>query len=171
MAASLGYGFRASKETVTALRTLLTEVYNSYGVTPPTVLGVKLKSANFYHLDMAMLAYSPTGAIVQDRAFSPATVERLRQEIGTVTVIQTEDRFALNAIVEQDKLICHVLKDDALRERLVAITGLPLVECDVSEFEKSGGSIRCLVFDVFDPRIFKRKNPSKTPTSPTSPRH
>jgi len=167
----VGYGFRSSKETVTALRTLLTEVYNSYGVTPPTVLGVKLKSPDFYHLDMAMLAYSPTGAIVQERAFSPATVDRLRQEIGTVTVAKTEDRFAMNAIVEQDKIICHAPMDPAIKTLLEGLSGLPLVECDVSEFEKSGGSIRCLVFDVFDPRIFKRKNPSKTPPSPTSPRH
>jgi len=166
----VGYGFRSSKETVTALRTLLSEVYHSYGVEPPTVLGVKLKSPDFYHLDMAVLAYSPTGAIVQEKAFSPATVTRLREMIGTVTATNTEDRFALNVIVEQDKIISHIMTDTNFKEQLTILTGLPIVECDVSEFEKSGGAIRCLVFDLYDPRVFKRKNPSKAPSSPTSPK-
>jgi len=165
----VGYGFRSTKQTVTDLRTLLTEIYDSYGVKPPKVVGVKLRSPDFYHLDMAMMAYSPTGAILQERAFTQSTVDRLKREIGTITVIETDDRFALNVIIEPTKIICHTLTDP-IRALFEKITGLPVVQVETSEFEKSGGSVRCLVFDVFDPRMVKRKFHSKTPSSPTSPR-
>lgn len=163
----VGYGFRSSKETVIALRTLLTQLYESYGVEPPKVVGSRLRSADFYHLDLALLAYSPTGAFIQATAFSPSTVERLRKEIGFVTELQTGDKFALNSIIESDKILCHAALDPQVKTVFEKATGLPVVLCDTSEYQKSGGSVRCLVFDVFDPRMIKRK--SKTPTSPRSP--
>lgn len=165
----VGYGFRSSKETVAALRTLLTEVYTSYGVEPPKVVGARLRSPDFYHLDMALLAYSPTAAFVQTGVFAPSTLERLRKEIGSVTEIQTSDKFALNSIIEHDKILCHATLDPQVKTIFETKIGLPVQLCDTSEYEKSGGSVRCLVFDVFDPRIVKRKNNNKTPTSPRSP--
>jgi N-dimethylarginine dimethylaminohydrolase len=167
----VGYGFRSSKETVSVLRQLLTDLYNSYGVEPPKVLGVKLKSFDFYHLDMAMLPYTGTAAFVQKRAFSEATIARLRKEIGEVRVLETHDEFCLNSVIETDKIITPKLSDPNIKRLFEETIGLPVTECNISEFQKSGGGISCLVFTVYDPRMVKRKNNGKSPPSPTSPRH
>jgi hypothetical protein len=47
------------------------------------------------------------------------------------------------------------------------LTGKNVIECETSEFEKSGGSVRCMILDVYDPRFIKRKrHPSSAPSSP-----
>ena len=165
----VGYGFRASRESVLVLRDLLTEIYKSYDVEPPKVIGVRLRQPEFYHLDMAMLAYSPTGAIIHKTAFGKSTIERLRRHIGTITLIDTADRFCLNSIVKTDKIITPKLHDPTVKTLFEGLIGLPVVECDVSEFEKSDGSVASLVFDVHDSRLFTRKNNSEQ-NSPTSPK-
>jgi len=165
----VGYGFRATKASVSILEKLLTDIYNSYGVEPPKVVGVRLRSFDFYHLDMALLPYSSTGCFIQKGAFSDMAIERLRKEIGEVTLINTDDKFCLNSIVDSGRVLTHTLKDGQLKRLFETKFGMSVIECDVSEFEKSGGAIACMVFDVFDPRIFKRKNSGKNAHSPTAP--
>jgi N-dimethylarginine dimethylaminohydrolase len=36
-----------------------------------------------------------------------------------------------------------------LKEKLEKITGKQIHEVETSEFEKSGGSVRCMVFDLY----------------------
>jgi len=167
----VGYGHRASKESVRILRSLLKDIYNTYGVEPPRVVSFQIQTPLFYHLDMAMLEYGPTECIVQKDAFSGADIARLRTELGerNVHVLETDDSFCLNAVIEGETLYTHNLSDPTVKSKLEKITGRSVVELDTSEFEKSGGSVRCLVFDVFDPRMIKRKR-SQTNLAVSSPK-
>ena len=140
-----GYGFRSTKQTYVELDRLFSTLYED----KPQLLVLKLASADFYHLDVAMLAYD-NQCIVHRRAFSPTSLQKLERFLGkqNVTVLDTSDKFGLNAIVDGSKLITHKLQDPSLKPLLHALTGRTIHEIDVSEFEKSGGSARCMVLDV-----------------------
>ena len=74
----------------------------------------------------------------------------LKELLGeeNVAVIDTTDTFCLNAVVDGKNLIVHEVsaKD---KKFLEDTTGLRVKEIDVSEFEKSGGSVRCMVLDIY----------------------
>jgi N-dimethylarginine dimethylaminohydrolase len=142
----VGYGFRASARSVTLLRRVIGHIYRSYGIVPPRIVGIPLETPRFYHLDMAMLAVHATRAIVHESAFSNASLRRLR-EVISVSVINVSDSFCLNGICTRTTLYVHQL-DPALRKLLKALTGLEIVENDVSEFEKAGGSVRCMILNT-----------------------
>jgi N-dimethylarginine dimethylaminohydrolase len=63
-------------------------------------------------------------------------------------VIDTHDSFCLNAVVDGPNLITHVLTKP-LKTELEKITNKNIIMVDTSEFEKSGGSVRCMTFDIF----------------------
>jgi len=158
----VGYGYRATKESVKILRQLLKEIYEGYGVEPPRVVSFQLQTPVFFHLDIAMLEFGPTECIINKAAFSAADINRLRSEMGerNVYVVETEDILCLNSIIEGDSLLSHTLSDNSMKAKLEKITGKAVVELDISEFEKSGASVRSLVFDVYDHRMIKRKSSS-----------
>jgi N-dimethylarginine dimethylaminohydrolase len=153
----MGYGHRATEKSVKTLKTLLNSIYESYGVEPPRVIAYELQNPHFYHLDSAMLEIGQLECIVQKEAFTQADIKALKAELR-IHVIETSDYFCLNSIIQGDTLITHILSDPTVKSKLEDITGKEVVEFDTSEFEKSGGSVRCLVFDVYDPRMIKRKS-------------
>ena len=140
-----GYGFRSTKQTYVELDHLFSTLYEE----KPQLLVLKIASPEFYHLDVAMLQYDDQ-CIVHRRAFSDTSLRKLERFLGkqNVTVIDSPDRFCLNAIVDGSRLITHKFTDTSLKPLLRALTGRTIHEIDASEFEKSGGSVRCMVLDV-----------------------
>jgi N-dimethylarginine dimethylaminohydrolase len=164
----MGYGFRSTKESTTIMRKLLTEIYTAYGLTPPKVVSFQLQSFNHYHLDVSMLEIQPLTCIIHKDSIKPKDVQRLQNEGITVNLIETDDNFCLNSIIDGPNLLVHTLKNPDLKTYLEEITEKTVIEIDTSEFEKSGGSVRCLVFDMYDPRQIKKKQHSHS--APSSPR-
>ena len=164
----MGYGFRSTKETTVIMRKLLAEIYQSYGLSPPKVLAFPLQSFNYYHLDVAMLEIQPLTCIIHKAAIRPKDVQRLQAEAISVNLIETDDTFCLNSIIDGPNLLTHTLANPELKSYLEDLTEKTVVELDTSEFEKSGGSVRCLVFDMFDPRLIKKKQHSHS--APSSPK-
>jgi len=144
------YGFRSTRQAFRDLETLFRTLYADEA---PSMLVLPLQSADYYHLDVAMLEYGqgPNKCIVHRGAFSPASIKRLEAFLGAenVTVIDTTDSFCLNAYVDGARLITHKITDPKAKRLLEQKTGLHIVEVDTSEFEKSGGSVRCMTLDVF----------------------
>ena len=116
----------------------------------PELLVIPLKSADYYHLDVAMLEFDDTKCIVHRRAFSAESIKKLQKFLGAenVFVIDTDDSFCLNAVVDGDTLVTHSLAKP-LKKELETITGRTIRMVDTSEFEKSGGSVRCMTLDIF----------------------
>ena len=69
------------------------------------------------------------------------------RECIKLSVINVRDSFCLNAICTSTTLYVHTL-DPAVRKLLKALTKLEIVETDVSEFEKAGGSVRCMILEL-----------------------
>ena len=150
-----GYGHRSTKRTFEELDALFSKIYGPNK--KPSLLVLPLASADYYHLDVAMCEYSPVGSsnitkcLVHKRAFSPASHARLRDFLGSenVTVIDTADSFCLNAVIDGPTMITHKLTDPALKPLFERLTGRRVVQVLTTEFEKSGGSVRCMTLDIF----------------------
>lgn len=142
-----GYGFRSTKKTFAELDKLFQKLY---GDEKPELLVIRLISPLYYHLDIAMLEYNDNRCIVHRCAFSTASLRKLEQFLGKdhVNVIDTPDTFCLNSVVDGAHLITHQLTDPHMQSKLESITGLTIKQVDVSEFEKSGGSVRCMTLDI-----------------------
>ena len=150
-----GYGHRSTKKTFDILDKLLGKIYRKAGVNPPRILALPLESDDYYHLDVAMLEFGRRGlhadeCIVHKRAFSEKSISRLKEFLGAhaVHVIDTEDSFCLNSVVDGKNLITHKITDPKAKEAIEYITGLKIREVDTREFEKSGGSVRCMTLDI-----------------------
>jgi len=150
-----GYGYRATRNTFAEIAALFEKLYGSKNA--PELLVLPIASADYYHLDIAMMEYSSVvgGAVdrcvVHRRAFSPASHRRLAAFLGpkNVEIIDTKDSFCLNAIVDGSRIITHEMKDPLVAPFLEKCTGREIVQIPMSEYEKSGGSIRCLVLDLY----------------------
>ena len=150
-----GYGHRSTKRTFEELDELFGTLYGPNK--KPTLLVLPLASADYYHLDVAMCEYAPSGSLtitkclVHKRAFSDASHAALRAFLGpeNVTVLDTIDSFCLNAVIDGPIMITHKLTDPALKPLFERLTGRRVVQVPTTEFEKSGGSVRCMTLDIF----------------------
>ena len=144
-----GYGHRSTKKSFQIAKKLFDELYTKNHLSPPELLVLPLASDQYYHLDVAMLEFSDTDCIVHKRAFSNKSIAKLKAFLGAehVQVIDTEDSFCLNAVVDGPYLITHQL-EPSLKKELEQRTGKVIRMADTSEFERSGGSVRCMTLDI-----------------------
>jgi N-dimethylarginine dimethylaminohydrolase len=98
-----------------------------------------------------MLEYAYTKCILHKRAFSETSIRKIKTFLGAenVVVLDTSDTMCLNAIVDEGRLITHRLTDARLKPLLEMYTGCKVVEINTSEFDKSGGSVRCMTLDIY----------------------
>jgi N-dimethylarginine dimethylaminohydrolase len=145
-----GSGHRSTKKSFEIINTLFKKIYKSYSLDPPELLVIKLESPDYYHLDVGMLEFDDKKCIVHKGAFSEASIKKMQKFLGheNVSVIDTPDSFCLNAVVEGNTLVTHMLKEP-LKKTLEQITNKKIHMVDTSEFEKSGGSVRCMTLDIF----------------------
>jgi N-dimethylarginine dimethylaminohydrolase len=141
----LGYGFRSTVRTVVCLQEVLNKIYTSYHKIPPIVVGVQIINPTYYHLDIAMCEVSESECIVHKDAIDNLPLLRTMLKVHVIT---TSDPFMLNLLPLKDKIVTHKLQTLKDKHFLQKIFQRPVIEVDVSEFEKSGGSVRCLVLDV-----------------------
>lgn len=142
-----GYGYRSTKQTFVELDRLFGKLY---GKDKPELLVLRLISPNYYHLDVAMLEYDDAKCIIHRRSVSSASLQKLERFLGmdNVTVLDTSDSFCLNAVIDGAHLITHTLVDPHVKPILESLTGCIVRQIDTSEFETSGGSVRCMTLDV-----------------------
>jgi N-dimethylarginine dimethylaminohydrolase len=140
-----GYGYRATKKAFDLLGRMLHDVYRG---SPPVLVTLPLDSPDYYHLDMAMLQFGDS-CIVHKRAFSLDSIKILKKVLGSsnVHIIDTDDAFCLNAVVQGGQLLTHKISN-SVKNTLESITGLDVVQNDTSVFERSGGSVRCMICDL-----------------------
>ena len=145
-----GYGYRSTLKSFKILNKLLKKIYLQNNITPPELLILPLKSEYYYHLDLAMLEFDNEKCIIHKDAFSAESTIKIQNflEKSNVYIIKTEDHFCLNSVIDGDNLItCKLLKHT--KNILENITKRRIIEVNVSEFQNSGGSVRCMCLDLF----------------------
>jgi N-dimethylarginine dimethylaminohydrolase len=135
-----GYGPRTEE---LALKHLATDL----GV---RVHGVRITHPAMYHLDLAFCPLDSRRAMVAPGAFDHASATALLELVPEPLVLTDDEAlttFCANSIVIGRTVLMPAGAPERVRARLVD-WDFDVVEVDVSEFHKGGGSVRCLTNPV-----------------------
>lgn len=140
-----GYGYRTSLEA----HRVAAEALDYEIVT------LRLVNPRFYHLDVCLAPLSFGHVMYYPGAFDAASLEAIESRVAPeFRIIVSEDdalNFACNAIPCGEHVILH-RATDRLKAHL-AEAGYHTVEVNLSEFILAGGSARCLVLPLLEPRL------------------
>jgi N-dimethylarginine dimethylaminohydrolase len=114
------------------------------------VRGVRIVHPSMYHLDLAFCPLDDRRAMVAPGAFDDASAAALLAIVPEPLVLTDDEAlttFCANSVVVGRSVVAPAGVPERVRGQLVA-WGFEVVEVDVSEFHKGGGSIRCLTNPV-----------------------
>ncbi|MCA1061211.1 hypothetical protein LCL96_20030 [Rossellomorea aquimaris] len=107
-----------------------------------TVHEVPLRE-DILHLDCVFTIISSDWALIYPPAFSKEDLKTIKEHYHTITVTDSEQfQMGPNVLAIGDGKIISLIQNKALNERIEA-TGFQVIELDLSEIIKSGGSFRC----------------------------
>jgi N-dimethylarginine dimethylaminohydrolase len=125
----------------------LKHLANDLGV---RVRGVRITHPAMYHLDLAFCPLDERHAMVAPGAFDHASATALLDLVPEPLVLSDAEAlttFCANSIVIGRTVVMPLGSPGRVKAQLMA-WGFEVVEVDVSEFHKGGGSIRCLTNPV-----------------------
>lgn len=119
------------------------------------VLPVTITSPALYHLDLSLCPLDEERALVVPAAWDEPSWTALRALVPEPVVLDTEDAytFCANSVVVDRTVVMPRGVPQAVAQRLRGC-GFDVVEVDVSELHKGGGSVRCMTLPldtVLDP--------------------
>jgi N-dimethylarginine dimethylaminohydrolase len=114
------------------------------------VRGVRITHPAMYHLDLAFCPLDDRHAMIAPGAFDDASAAALLDLVPEPMVLSDAEAlatFCANSIVIGRTVVMPMGSPDRVKAQLV-VWGFEVVEVDVREFHKGGGSIRCLTNPV-----------------------
>lgn len=108
-----------------------------------------IKDELFFHLAMAAGPLDEDTIIYCERAFFQNDVDNIKKKFKNAIAaneIDVMENIICNNIVVGRKIICHDCSKEL--EDLLNTLNFEIIRCDVSEFKKSGASLRCLVLNL-----------------------
>ncbi|CAN5169738.1 hypothetical protein BH24PSE2_BH24PSE2_14750 [soil metagenome] len=140
-----GYGFRTEIEAHRHLQ----EFFDR------EVVSIRLADERFYHIDTCMCPLSDGYLMYHPPAFGYDSRIAIESRIPSHKriVVDTADagRFACNAVNIGDRVFVNSASDP-LKARLMR-DGFKVIEVDLSEFLKAGGSAKCLTLKLTEPPV------------------
>jgi N-dimethylarginine dimethylaminohydrolase len=141
--AIFGHGFRSDIRSLDILKELIPELR--------ILAHLRIIDDRFFHLAMALAFLDERTVIYYPPAFDGASIALLKTAVPDALAVSEEDAtkyFACNNVVVGRKVLLdnctQALRRD-LEER-----SFEVVPCAMSEFKKSGGSLRCLVLSFIE---------------------
>lgn len=110
---------------------------------------VELVDPRWYHLDTAFCPLSDGYVLAYQKAFSPASLNTIKSKLGNKVIWVSDDdalKFVCNAVCLDHEVILYRASAE-LKETLKRYN-FRVVEIDVSEFMKSGGSCKCMTLEI-----------------------
>ena len=110
---------------------------------------LELIDPRWYHLDTAFCPLSDGYALAYEKAFSAESVELIRHKLGSKVIwVSDEDaiNFACNAVCLDHEIILY--RASSALKALLTSYNFSVIEIDVSEFMKSGGSCKCMTLEI-----------------------
>jgi N-dimethylarginine dimethylaminohydrolase len=137
-AAIVGHGYRSDERALDHLKSQIPDMH--------VLASVEMVDDHYFHLAMALGFVDASTVVCYEPAFTPQSLRAIRAAIPrliSVSEVDANRYFACNNLVIGDT----VLLDNAtpqLRADLAA-AGYGVTTINMSEFKKSGGSLRCCV--------------------------
>ncbi len=110
------------------------------------VIPLRLIDPFFYHLDMCLLPIDDTTAFYYPAAFSKNSQNLLKRFVPNLLEFTTAEvkAYSANAFISEKDIIIPSQAPDSFAKKLKEL-GMHLHKVDVSEFNKAGGGIHCLI--------------------------
>jgi N-dimethylarginine dimethylaminohydrolase len=141
--AIFGHGIRSDRRSLDLLRSLLPHL--------EVLCEMRIVDPRFFHLAMALSFLSDDCVLYYPPAFDEESRARLHAAVPDVleaSDIDTLEYFGCNNLVLGNRLLIDDATPDL--EEALAKRGIETIRCPMSEFKKSGGSLRCLVLSFID---------------------
>lgn len=135
----LAHGFRTDIASHPCIESIVGREYKS----------LKLIDPHFYHLDTCLLFIEPIDLLIYyPGAFHPESVKEIEDLPSKILRLSEGDAksFVCNSIWAGCNLLSYKCPD-SLAAKLRGY-GLNIITLDISEFMKSGGSVRCMVLHL-----------------------
>lgn len=138
-----GYGIRTERETHDWLK-------ETFGM---DIISVLMNDEELYHFDCSFLPLSPTKALVATTVFCHEEIRAMEQILDIIPVPKKYLYYGwTNGLVMENKVLCapYTIEtgDEKSFRRLLSKHGFDLVVFNLSEFEKSGAALSCLVMHL-----------------------
>lgn len=112
------------------------------------VVSLQLIDARFYHLDTALTVVSESTVALYPRAFTADSLDRVRRIVPNVIMAGDDDAMAygLNALSDGE----HIVLSDRATGLIDSYRRMGMVvwPTPISEFQKSGGGVKCLSLEL-----------------------
>ena len=121
------------------------ELANFFGV---KVVSLQLIDARFYHLDTALTIVDEHTIALFPEAFSKASLEALKKIVPQIIYASAQDAeaYGLNAMSDGDKIVIPAGAQELIKT--YKSLGKTVFPCPISEFQKSGGGVKCLTLEL-----------------------
>lgn len=120
------------------------------------VVSLQLTDARFYHLDTALTIVDEQTVALYPPAFTAASLEAVYQRVPRVVEASETDAmgYGLNAVSDGR----HIVLSDRAPELASTYQafGMNVHSMPISEFQKSGGGMKCLTLDVRNGGMLQR---------------
>lgn len=136
--AIMGHGIRSDPRSVEIVRQLVPDL--------EILCDLHIVDDRYFHLAMALGFIDPDTVVYYPPAFDDASVRRLRAAVPhaiAVSEVDANEYFACNNLVVDGTVLIDGCTSEL--ERALGDRGYAVRRCPMSEFKKSGGSLRCLV--------------------------
>lgn len=143
----IGYGVgRTTRAGAEAVRAILR---NELGDAVDIQL-LHLQDKRMYHMDLCLRPLPNGQCLWRAGAFSPSARETLRRAFGSSALLDVPDQwtYLCNSSILGSTLLTPRL-EPAARAWLRRKIRMRIRECNVSEIEKAGGALRCMILPLF----------------------
>ena len=114
------------------------------------VISLELIDPYFYHLDTCFGPLNDSVVVINEKAFTEKSLITIYDKFRTVITTNKKDNSVLGCnlvVVEDCALLGKGISEDLKRE--IAKYKFKIIETDMSEFLKGGGSVKCLALEIF----------------------
>jgi N-dimethylarginine dimethylaminohydrolase len=132
-------------------RTSLDAYYEIAKILDIQIIALELPTNNFYHLDTCFCPLDSQTVLIYSEAFTSEGLNLIRHFFPRVIEVTNEDAcksFACNAHVIDYKYVV-IQKGATQTIKQLQSLGFEIIECETSEFIKSGGSIFCMKMMIY----------------------
>ncbi|MCX6727417.1 MAG: arginine deiminase-related protein [Candidatus Saccharibacteria bacterium] len=111
-------------------------------------ISLQLIDPRFYHLDTALTIVSSDTVALYPKAFSEESLKQVRAIVPHVIEATDADAVAygLNAMSDGTNIVIPENAHDLIAA--YKANGMNVITCPISEFQKSGGGVKCLTLEL-----------------------
>lgn len=134
----MGYPWRSDSAAVPELKEFLGK----------KIIPVQLTNASFYHLDTAMTIVDKETVALYPPLFTEETLRTIKQTVPEVIEASKADAYVygLNAMSDGHNIVLSDRADGLIAQ--YEKRGMQVHPVAISEFQKSGGGVKCLTLEV-----------------------